>query len=280
MTTLHPHCGECSQCIDRRFAILAAGQDGEDPHETYKVDLFLDKREPGPDREMALSFVRSASRIQKMADVDFFAQYGETSRVVSFFQDPAATVARRIFDLHQRHATAVCNVFDNAIRTNAGKVRDESLPADCLISLIVGRSDGDTSYPTPIRIVEATATQARDIRLSVDESSERVLIHGWGELSGANARLIIAMAGPFRGAVSEERPPEEYPFLRKRELLRRMKLKYDDSLRRVILRCRNEIKRLAANRGAELSIDAVIESSQSHGYRLNPDRVRIIALSK
>jgi 7-cyano-7-deazaguanine synthase in queuosine biosynthesis len=26
MTKIHSHCGECSQCIDRRFAILAAGQ--------------------------------------------------------------------------------------------------------------------------------------------------------------------------------------------------------------------------------------------------------------
>ena len=25
MTVMYPHCGRCSQCLDRRFAILAAG---------------------------------------------------------------------------------------------------------------------------------------------------------------------------------------------------------------------------------------------------------------
>jgi hypothetical protein len=51
MTTLHPHCGQCSQCIDRRFAILAAGQKHEDPAEAYNVDLFTGARSEGPDRE-------------------------------------------------------------------------------------------------------------------------------------------------------------------------------------------------------------------------------------
>ena len=31
MTVLHPHCGRCSQCIDRRFAVIGARQDPEDP---------------------------------------------------------------------------------------------------------------------------------------------------------------------------------------------------------------------------------------------------------
>ena len=79
MTKLHPHCGQCSQCIDRRFAILAAGQDQADPEDAYKVDLLLGGREPGPDREMALAFIRSASKIGQMTDVDFFTHYGETS---------------------------------------------------------------------------------------------------------------------------------------------------------------------------------------------------------
>jgi 7-cyano-7-deazaguanine synthase in queuosine biosynthesis len=280
MTRLHPHCGKCSQCIDRRFAILAAGQEGADPGEAYKVDLFLDGREPGPDREMALSFVRSASMINQMTDVDFFARYGETSRIVSFFQEPAATVDRRIFDLHGRHATAVCNVFDDAIRTNAARMRVGILPPDCLISLIVSGGDGDSSYPAPIRTVAVAATPAPEIRLSVDESSGRVQIHGWGELRGANARLIVALAGPFRDAVRKERAPEEYPFLMTQELMSQMELESDEVLRRRVLRCRNEVKKLARNAGgAEPSIDAVIESSQWHGYRLNPDRVRIVSSS-
>ena len=70
MTKTHPHCGLCSQCIDRRFAVLAAGLKREDPAEAYKVDLFTGERLPGPGRELALAYVRSVSDIDRMTEVD------------------------------------------------------------------------------------------------------------------------------------------------------------------------------------------------------------------
>jgi hypothetical protein len=52
-------------------------------------------------------------------------------------------------------------------------------------------------------------------------------------------------------------------------------------LRRRVLRCRNEIDKLAkAADDHNVPMNAVIESSQWHGYRLNPDRVRLVALSR
>jgi 7-cyano-7-deazaguanine synthase in queuosine biosynthesis len=56
MTTLHPHCGHCSQCIDRRFAVLAAGLGHEDRAEAYKVELFSGEHPAGPDRAFGLSY--------------------------------------------------------------------------------------------------------------------------------------------------------------------------------------------------------------------------------
>ena len=76
-----------------------------------------------------------------MTDVAFFAHYGETSRIVGFFEEPTNTVAGRIFSLYRRHAAAVCRVFDTAIKANASKMREGSLPADCLLSLVVGRPE-------------------------------------------------------------------------------------------------------------------------------------------
>jgi 7-cyano-7-deazaguanine synthase in queuosine biosynthesis len=149
MTKMHPHCGKCSQCIDRRFAVLAAGQEGEDPAEAYSVDLLLGKREAGPDREMALSFIRSASSVNQMRDVEFFTHYGETSRIFGFFQEPATTVAGRIVGLYRRHAKVVCNVFDEAIKVNASRIREGALPADCLLSLVVGQGGERSAYCAP-----------------------------------------------------------------------------------------------------------------------------------
>src|SRR5947209_1359018 len=38
------HCGYCSQCIDRRIAILAANQGANDPETDYVVDVFTGPR--------------------------------------------------------------------------------------------------------------------------------------------------------------------------------------------------------------------------------------------
>jgi Queuosine biosynthesis protein QueC len=279
MTKLHPHCGKCSQCIDRRFAILAAGQESEDP-DAYNVDLLLGERQAGPDREMALAFVRSASKVSQMTDVEFFSHYGETSRVVSFFHEPANTVASRIRELHRRHAKAVCDVVDNTIRTNAAKMRDASLPANCLISLVVGQGGGDASYPAPSRAAEPVAAPAREIRISIDEVGKRVIFERWGEIRGVGAELIIALAASFREATRKELAPERYPFLETSKLICQLKCGSDEVLRRRVLRCRNAIKKLAKDAGDERSMEAVIENSQWHGYRLNPDWVRLIAISQ
>jgi hypothetical protein len=136
MTILHPHCGHCSQCIDRRFAVLAAGQGQNDPVDAYKVDLFTGEWPAGPDREIALAYVRSASHVNRMTDVAFFSRYGEASRAVGFYSEPAGIVAERIFDLHRRHAAAVCRVFDGAISSYAAELREGSLPPSSLLPLV------------------------------------------------------------------------------------------------------------------------------------------------
>jgi hypothetical protein len=281
MTKIHPHCGQCSQCVDRRFAILAAAREDDDPAEAYKVDLFLGERPPGPDREMALAYVRLASNVNLMTDISFFASYGETSRVVGFFPESTDTVASRIFDLYQRHAATVCRVFDGATTLHAPKLREGSLPVDCLLSLVVSQHEGGSVYPTSIGISGQSGTIGQAIRIAVDIKQRRVLVNRWGELGGVNAALIIALSEPFREATRGELAPEHYPFIKSSDLARRTSCDSDETLRRRILRCRNSIAKLAKDAGdPPPSIGAVIENIQWHGYRLNPDRVRIVAASE
>ena len=281
MTTLHPHCGQCSQCIDRRFAVLAASQEHEDPAEAYKVDLFTDKRPAGPDREMALGYVRSASMASRMEDTAFFARYGEVSRVVRHFSEPADLVAERIFDLYRRHASAVCRVFDGAIASHAGALRRGDFPADSLLSLVVSQYQGSAPYHVPSEMPEQPAVVRVEIRIAIDEEGQRVVFDGWGEVKGVGAGLIIALAVPFRRAMLDERSPERYPFTESHELRRKTGCGDEDTFRRRVLRCRNQVKKLAKAAGdPPPSIDSVIENIPWRGYRLNPDRVRIVALTE
>ena len=281
MTVMHPHCGRCSQCVDRRFAIIAANQESEDPPEAYGVELFQGKRPQGPDQEMALAYVRSASNVNQMTDIAFFAHYGETSRVVGFFQEPADAVASRIFDLYRRHAEIVCRVFDEAIRLHAPKLREGSLPANSLLSLVVSQREGGSPYPLPSGVLALPATLGREIRIAIDTSRKRVVFDRWGEVTGVIASLIIALAEPFSQALRDELAPEHYPYPATSILLSRTKCRYGDTLRRRIKQSRDKVAALAMEAGGSpLSSDAIIENLQWHGYRLNPDRIRIVMLSE
>jgi hypothetical protein len=46
-----PHCGVCSQCVDRRFASLAAGLADHDRARHYAKDLFRDAPPEGKPRQ-------------------------------------------------------------------------------------------------------------------------------------------------------------------------------------------------------------------------------------
>ena len=115
MTDLHTHCGKCSQCIDRRFATLASGNGNFDPQEMYKVDLLKGARETLEDKTMLESYVRTATWVAKMTEMEFFSHFGETSRVFSHLDGTSYENAEKILDLHRRHAKQICGVIDKAI---------------------------------------------------------------------------------------------------------------------------------------------------------------------
>jgi 7-cyano-7-deazaguanine synthase in queuosine biosynthesis len=281
MTRLHSHCGRCSQCIDRRFAILAAGQEDHDPPESYNTHLFEGTRRPGPDREIALAFVRSATVVKQMTDMPFFANYGEASRVVAFFPEPEDTVAGRIFDLHQRHAAAVCRVFDQSVAAYAGALRQGDLPQDCLLRLVLAQRQGESNYATPGSVTRQTVTTDPKIRIAIDAKGRRVVFERWGEIKGVIADLLISLAEPFRIAMRDEIAPEHYPFITTSDLMSLTKCDAKETFRRRILRCRTKISEMASAAGYHSpSVNAVIESLQWHGYRLNPDSIRIVAESE
>ena len=65
-TREQPLCGCCSQCLDRRFAALAADLAAFDPGDRYKVDLFVGVRGGQDDRTMAHDWTRTARDLAAM----------------------------------------------------------------------------------------------------------------------------------------------------------------------------------------------------------------------
>lgn len=138
MTNQHTHCGGCSQCIDRRFAVLAAKADQHDPVEHYKVDVFTQSRDKGEDKIMAAAYLERANQVKNLTDVtQFVSSYPDVGRVLKYLNySSAGQAAQRVFDLYKRHADEVTGALDELGRRYFTQIRERSLPGDCLLRTV------------------------------------------------------------------------------------------------------------------------------------------------
>jgi hypothetical protein len=153
MTTARPHCGKCSQCVDRRLAALAAGfGEKEDPPDHYRFKLFTDNLDESLDRILVESYVEVINRIQRCdTPTKFCIEFPEVSRVINFVQGTADDVARGIYELYKRHAKQVGDALDAEGRANISRLRRSELPASCLLSIAFSgkRAIRDASLDKP-----------------------------------------------------------------------------------------------------------------------------------
>jgi hypothetical protein len=156
ITKQHTHCGTCSQCIDRRFAVLAASQEANDPAEAYKVDLLVGERKRAPGKKgdpqtMIAAYLETANEIEKMNALQFFSRFGEASRVLRHIPGSAEATAIQIFDLHRRHAKQVTGVIDQAFAKYGADIRKRALPPSCLLRLVYDSGPAITPAPSKSR---------------------------------------------------------------------------------------------------------------------------------
>jgi 7-cyano-7-deazaguanine synthase in queuosine biosynthesis len=152
--TEEPHCGRCSQCIDRRFAVLAARQTDNDPAAGYQVDLITGERAGGHPRTMLAVYVEMASQIVRMNSTAFFGRYGESARVLRHVDGmDAQQAAHRLFTMYRDHASDVMGVVQDAIAHHAREIAFRSLPPSCLVRL-VSDSGGSCDISTTTAVGE------------------------------------------------------------------------------------------------------------------------------
>lgn len=139
MTNQHTHCGGCSQCIDRRFAVLAANADQHDPVDHYKFDVFTQSRDAQDKKKnvekiMAAAYLERANQVKNLADVtQFVSSYPDVGRVFKFLGGDTGQAAQRVFDLYKRHANEVMGALDELLRRYSKEIRERTLPGDCLL---------------------------------------------------------------------------------------------------------------------------------------------------
>jgi hypothetical protein len=136
ITKQHTHCGTCSQCIDRRFAVLAGRQEANDPGEAYRVDLLIGERQEGDSRTMLAAYLETTNEIERMDAAQFFCRFGEASRALRHVGGNPDAAAMQILDLHRRHAKQVTGVIDQAFARYGAAIRKRELPASCMLRLV------------------------------------------------------------------------------------------------------------------------------------------------
>jgi 7-cyano-7-deazaguanine synthase in queuosine biosynthesis len=284
-TRIGRHCGVCSQCVDRRFGILGAGLEEHEPPDRYHVDLFTGNRKPGPELTMAETYVLSANKLAGMSEMAFLATYGQTFRVLRHLPGTPDENARRIYELHRRHAVTVCSVVDRAIQAHASGLRQQALPDTCLLSLVISRFAADRGHkdlaeleakPSEQAAADETRYVNRPIIFTIDDERQAARFLGGVSITGANYELIKALADQFRSDLETGVDKLSFEYLKKERLMKMLGVT-EHTLRQRVRRCR---KALAAGFrgkvGCELDDEDVIQTWDWRGYRLNPSLFLVV----
>ena len=215
-TEKQKHCGVCSQCIDRRFAVLAAGMGDHEPADNYMRDLLLADRSADDDLRMALSYVTFFQKVAATPKERFLVDFPEVVSALDRFPGLSTEDAGdRVYDLFQRHAKAVEEVITSAVSAHIGPLYRSELPSGSLLATCFSRGHVE-AVPASDYDEQAKAFMDRlsapVLEFGIDEVAKRVLFHGGHHLEGANFRVVEALLDNFRSAKkNREQTSPSYP---------------------------------------------------------------------
>lgn len=151
------HCGVCSQCIDRRIAILHnTVEDEHDPADGYETQLFTDPLTDTKHRTMVESYIGHAKYLEGAATSEFFQKFPQISEISPYCGGTNSQAARRIFDLHNRHGNQVGKVIEEQIMQHSKIIRRKQIDPNSLLAIIIkqpglksGKDEDLKKFPTP-----------------------------------------------------------------------------------------------------------------------------------
>ncbi len=133
---IHPHCGTCSQCVDRKFAVIYAGLDSSDELLGYEKNIFLDSLEEGTQRMQVMSPVQFALDLRNRNLDSFCVKYPQVyDTIVDSSPREGEKILQATFDLHRRYAEEVYEVVSEEYAKNWEKLFNRELPESCLLML-------------------------------------------------------------------------------------------------------------------------------------------------
>ena len=133
-----PHCGYCSQCVDRRFGAIAADLEEHDLAEQYGLDIFTQTLPTGEPRTTAETYVRFARELQEKSEDQYLDAYPQLFDCIDPADPTPHETAFRLISLLKNHADGVINVLATMLARHGRELASGVIPADSLLRLIVG----------------------------------------------------------------------------------------------------------------------------------------------
>jgi len=157
-TNEHSHCGVCSQCIDRRFGVIAAKAEDFDPLKQYRLDIFTQSRPTDADKIMGAAYLEKAIKCRTLADVgQFIEENPEVLRVLNYVEGNRTNAALRILDLHKRHAKEVTDALKVMVTKHSTEIIERTLPPDSLLLTVTESAMPVLMPAVPIQIIAPAA---------------------------------------------------------------------------------------------------------------------------
>jgi hypothetical protein len=281
------HCGVCSQCLDRRFGVLAAGCGQHEPAELYATDLFRGARDTTTEITMAEAYVLTAHRHAGMSEAAFLGSRGEIFRVLPCLGLPLQEAVRRLHELHQRHGREVLAVVDAQMPGRDFLSDRLDLPDTSLLAMLQApaapeiepRDVTEREPPASDRVRQSgRRSLPRPLRFALDSAKRRVVFGGGPQLKGTAHTLMSTLLPQFLAGQQKGEGPDGFAFMAPEALAGKLRIT-DESLRRQVSRLRNGLAgQFNTMFGALLHEDDVIENKPRSGYRLNPRLVQDASL--
>jgi hypothetical protein len=190
------HCGRCSQCIDRRFAITAAGLLAHDSNADYETDVFMGPRKEGPEKSMAVDFVRHGIELSRLSESELAARFSaELSRAVRY-EPKRSQSAEQLISMHKRHGEIVNRVLREKIAEQAEKLVIGDMDASSLLALVLGGKHLEYQR----RAIEATEQEQFGTAKSQDGTAADLQVRLGDAVSAIMEQILPAVLAKFGGS--------------------------------------------------------------------------------
>lgn len=283
-TVEHTHCGACSQCLDRRFGILAAGLGKHEPDAIYETPVLTGARQGPRSKIMALEWTRHAVRLSTAEPTEFLERFGsELDRIARGYPDLSASeVMRRSLALHKRHGEAVTQVLVEERKRLSLQDPTGKLPPTCLLIAWMTDDPDPDALPRLGRGAEALDDQLSIASPDDDEGdglyvtlvqsgSRRFFeVRDLGTVFGAPAGPVFALHPLHDGDRRSGLAKEEFRFVLGSRLIPEGG-RSKSAVAQNIKRCRKLLAEFYQETyGERPKDDLLIQTKRGWGYRLDP----------